>query len=300
MRKILILILLLSACSTVRENEPKQMPENYQESIETWRSDYEKKLTSPDGWLSLTGLYWLDQPISSIGNSFEYDVTLPLGGEPRKLGTISLEDSTIAFTSEPNTNFMVEGKPITKANIEPDISENPTVIKSGSVEFLVIKRNEKFGVRVRNSNNPARKNFKGVEWFPIDYQYAIEGRFEEFESPKEVLIPNVLGQNVSMKSPGIVKFRIAGEEVALQPVESGDGRLFFIFRDLSSKESTYGGGRFLYSDLPKNGKINIDFNKAENPPCAYTSFATCPLPPSQNQLRVEINAGEKRYEKPTN
>src|SRR5205085_359946 len=137
--------------------------------------------------------------------------------------------------------------------------------------------------------------FKGLHWFPIDDSYKVTAIFEQLDTPKEILIPNVLGSSFKMKSPGTLKFKIGGKAYSLQPVEEGD-HLFIIFRDLSSKTETYGAGRFLYADKPVNGRVTLDFNKSENPPCAFTSFATCPLPPPQNRLDVAINAGEKRYD----
>jgi uncharacterized protein (DUF1684 family) len=160
----------------------------------------------------------------------------------------------------------------------------------------LIKREERFGIRLKDSNSEARRNFKGLHWFPIDESYKVKARLEAWPEPKEVSVPNVLGGNFKMKSPGVLKFSLNGKECALQPVLEDDETLFIIFGDGSNRSETYKSGRFLYAEKPVNGEVVLDFNKAENPPCAFTPYATCPLPPAGNKLEVEIQAGEKRYD----
>jgi len=177
-----------------------------------------------------------------------------------------------------------------------DEKGKPTEIRTGTQTFYLIKREERSGIRVKDSNSEARRNFKGLHWFPVDESYKVAARLEAFPEPKEVMVPNVLGGKFKMKSPGILKFSLKGKEYQLQPVDEGDGALFMIFRDTSSENETYKSGRFLYAEKPVNGEAVLDFNKAENPPCAFTPYATCPLPPPGNSLEVEIKAGEKRYD----
>ena len=177
-----------------------------------------------------------------------------------------------------------------------DEKGKPTEIRTGSQTFYLIKREERFGIRLKDSQSKARLAFKGQHWFPIDESYKVTARFEALPEPKELMVPNVLGGNFKMKSPGMLKFTLKGKECSLQPVEEDDGKLFIIFGDKSNLSETYKSGRFLYADKPVNGEAVLDFNKAENPPCAFTPFATCPLPPPGNSLEVEIKAGEKRYD----
>jgi uncharacterized protein len=160
----------------------------------------------------------------------------------------------------------------------------------------LIKREERFGIRLKDSNSKARRDFKGLHWFPIVESYKVTARLEAWAEPKELSVPNVLGGNFKMKSPGVLKFSLNGKECSLQPVLEDDGTLFIIFSDGSNRNETYKSGRFLYAEKPVNGEVILDFNKAENPPCAFTPYATCPLPPAGNKLEVEIKAGEKRYE----
>ena len=190
-----------------------------------------------------------------------------------------------------------DGKSIsTTIQLVSDEKGKPTEIRTGSQTFYLIKREERFGIRLKDSQSKARLAFKGQHWFPIDESYKVTARFEAFPEAKEVMVPNVLGGKFKMKSPGTLKFALKGKEYSLQPVEEDDGKLFIIFSDGSNRSETYKSGRFLYADKPVNGEAVLDFNKAENPPCAFTPFATCPLPPPGNSLEVEIKAGEKRYD----
>lgn len=266
---------------------------NYKQEIEKWRTEHEVDLKKADGWLTVAGLFWLKEGTNTIGAGSSYDVELPadFGG---KFGEINFQNGAANLKVENNVQATSDDKNISSVELASDENGTPTVIKNGAVSFYLIKREDRFGIRVKNENSPQRVNFKGLHWFPIDKKYKITADFEKFDEPKEVLIPNVLGGNFKMKSPGILKFKIKGKEYTLQPVEEED-HLFIIFRDLSSKTETYGAGRFLYAEKPVNGTVTLDFNKAENPPCAFTTFATCPLPPRQNRLEVEIKAGEKRY-----
>ena len=215
----------------------------------------------------------------------------------RKFGEIEFKDSKAILKIEKGVEAQSDGKGITgDIDLVSDEKGKPTEIRTGTQTFYLIKREERFGIRLKDSNSEARRNFKGLHWFPIDDSYKVAAHFEAFPEAKEVSIPNVLGGNFKMKSQGTLKFSLKGKEYALQPVDEGDGTLFIIFRDKSSESDTYKSGRFLYADKPVNGEAVLDFNKAENPPCAFTAFATCPLPPPQNNLEVEIKAGEKRYD----
>ncbi|MCB1023153.1 MAG: DUF1684 domain-containing protein [Acidobacteria bacterium] len=284
------------SCEKTDSNKPlTETPAAYEARIKAWHTEYEKGLLADDGWLSLAGLVWLEEGENSIGTGKDFDVALPDRLAPGKFGTLSLKKGSVHLKVEKGIEAAASGRSITEIDLLPDTSGDPTVVKSGDIEFLLIKRNEKFGIRIRDKKNPSRVNFKGLDWFPIDRKYELTADFEPFEIDRDMPVPNVLGQTVQMKSPGMLRFKIDGKEYRLQPALNGDGRLFIIFRDLSSKKTTYGAGRFIYTKMPENGKLVLDFNKAENPPCAYTEFATCPLPPSQNELAVELSVGEKNF-----
>jgi len=229
-----------------------------------------------------------------VGESF--DVRLTDNFKQGKFGEIDFKNGAASLKVASGVDAQSDGKSISTIDLVSDEKGKPTEIRTGSQTFYLIKREDRFGIRLKDSNSEARRNFKGRHWFPIDESYKVTARLEAFPEPKEVTVPNVLGGHFKMKSPGILKFTFKGKEYSLQPVDEGDGTLFIIFRDKSSLSETYTSGRFLYADKPVNGEAVLDFNKAENPPCAFTPFATCPLPPPQNNLEVEIKAGEKRYD----
>jgi len=264
----------------------------YKVEIEGWRSNHETELRADDGWLTLTGLYWLKDGINTIGKGGEYDIQLTGNFKQARFGEIDFHDGKAVLKVEPGVDAAAAGKPVSEIEMQSDDTGPATKITTGSQTFYLIKREDKFGIRLKDSENDERRNFSGEHWFPVDQSYRVTGTFEPFDVPKDVEIPNVMGGTFKMKSPGIVKFKLQGKDLSLQPVVEDEKSLFFIFKDRTSNNETYGAGRFLYTENPVNGQVVLDFNKAENPPCAYTTFATCPVPPSQNRLDVEIKAGE--------
>jgi uncharacterized protein (DUF1684 family) len=275
---------------------PAQAQTDYVKAVEKWRSDREINLKKETGWLTVAGLFWLKEGINTVGAGENFDIRLTDNFKQGKFGEIDFKKGAAVLKVENGVEAQSDGKSISTIDLVSDEKGKPTEIRTGSQTFYLIRREDRFGIRLKDSNSEARRNFKGLHWFPIDESYKVTARFEAFAEPKEVMIPNVLGGTFKMKSPGILKFTLKGKEYSLQPVTEEDETLFIIFRDESSRSDTYKSGRFLYADKPVNGEAVLDFNKAENPPCAFTPFATCPLPPPQNNLDVEIKAGEKRYD----
>jgi uncharacterized protein (DUF1684 family) len=274
-----------------------QAQTDYGKEIEKWRSDRETNLKKETGWLTVAGLFWLKEGTNTVGAGENFDVRLTDSFKPGKFGEIEFKNGAATLKVEKGVEAQADGKSIAApVALVSDENGKPTEIRTGTQTFFVIKREERTGIRLKDSNSEARRNFKGLHWFPVDESYKVVARFEAFAEPKEISVPNVLGGKFKMKSPGALKFSLKGKEYALQPVDEGDGALFIIFRDKSSENETYKSGRFLYADKPVNGEALLDFNKAENPPCAFTAYATCPLPPPGNSLDVEIKAGEKRYD----
>src|SRR2546421_6928161 len=269
---------------------------DYVKEIEKWRTDREMNLKKETGWLTVAGLFWLKEGINTIGAGEKFDVRLTDNFKQGKFGEIAFKDGKAALKVEKGVEAQTDGRSISTIDLVSDEKGKPTEIRTGTQIFFLIKREERFGIRLKDSNSEARRNFKGLHWFPIDESYKVAARFEAFPEPKEISVPNVLGGNFKMKSPGALKFSLKGKEYALQPVDEGDGMLFIIFRDKSSENETYKSGRFLYADKPVNGEAVVDFNKAEDPPGAFTPYATCSLPPPGNSLDAEIKAGEKRYD----
>jgi len=267
---------------------------DYIKTIEKWRSDQETNLRKETGWLTVAGLFWLKEGTNTVGAGENFDVRLTDNFKQGKFGEIEFKNRAAVLKVEKGVEAQSDGKSISTIDLVSDEKGKPTEIRTGSQTFYLIKREDRFGIRLKDGNSEARRNFKGQHWFPVDASYKVAARFEAFSEPKEIMVPNVLGGNFKMKSPGMLKFSLKGKEYSLQPVDEGDGTLFIIFRDKSSENETYKSGRFLYADKPANGEATLDFNKAENPPCAFTHFATCPLPPRENKLALKVEAGEKR------
>jgi uncharacterized protein len=233
-----------------------------------WRAKYEAGLKAPDGWLSVASLSWLHEGANEIVL-------------PQKTITLRLQASKVSFENRP---------------LKSDVTDHPDVLKFGDVSLMVIERGGKLGVRVRDPNAGTRRDFTGCKWFPADPAWRVNARWFAYPKPKSIAITNILGMTDQEPSPGYAEFTLQGKTLRLEPVLE-DGELFFMFKDATSAKSTYGAGRFLYASLPNVSEVELDFNKAHNPPCAFTAFATCPLPPKQNILPVAIEAGEKNYGK---
>lgn len=267
---------------------------DYQKTVKQWREKRENDLKADDGWLTLTNLAWLKEGANTVGSSADSRVKLP-DSTAAQIGVIEFKQGAAKFLVNDGVSVFVDGKLIQSIELKSDENGKPTLIEIGDVSFTLIKREDRYGIRVRDKTSPTRQKFTGLYWFPVDESYRITADFERYETPKEIEIPNVLGGTFKMKSPGLLKFKINGKTYSLEPVEEGE-QLFIIFNDLTSRTLTYQPGRFLYSAKPVGGKVVLDFNEAYNPPCAFTEFATCPLPPAQNRLKAEIKAGELRYD----
>lgn len=270
---------------------------DYAKEIEKWRSERETNLKKESGWLTVAGLFWLKEGTNTVGVGEGFDVRLTDNFKQDKFGNIEFKNGAVVLKLAKGIEALVDGQRFFGGmNLVSDEKGKPTEIKTGTQTLSLIKREERFGIRLKDSNSEARRNFKGLHWFPVDESYKVTARLEPWPEPKEIKVPNVLGGNFNMKSPGLLKFTVRGKECSLQPVLADDGTLFIIFGDGSNERETYQSGRFLYAEKPVNGEVTLDFNKAENPPCAFTPYATCPLPPPGNKLEVEIAAGEKRYD----
>lgn len=269
-----------------------QTPSAYRAAIEKYRHDRVAELTAPDGWLAVRGLFWLHEGANTAGSDPASDIRLP-PRTAKHLGVFTLANGQISFSADPAASVTADGKPITAFTFGRGAESS---ISSAGVSLAVIRRADKIGLRMRDPESANRTGFKGLKYFPLNPAYRVHAAFTPYEKPKQVPVPNVLGQLVSMESPGYVEFTIKGQPYRLEPVYETSRRedLFFIFKDLTSRTDTYEAGRFLHTPLPQNGIVDLDFNRAYNPPCAFTEFATCPVPIKENQLSVRIPAGELR------
>jgi uncharacterized protein (DUF1684 family) len=271
--------------------------EGFQKTEKEWREGRVKRLTSPNGWLTLVGLDWLQPGENVLGSDPSSDVPLPAGKAPKRAGVLILESGVVRLKPAPDSGLMINGKPAVEGILADDTAEKTDVVTLGDLSFFVIKRGDRIGVRVRDAQSPVRTHFKGIDYFPLETKWVVTATYAPYATPKKVPIPTVLGTTETMEAPGLVTFTIDGQKLTLEPVveDPSNPRLWFIFKDATSAKETYGGGRFLYADMPKDGKVTVDFNQAYNPPCAFTPYATCPLPPKQNWLPVRVEAGEKTF-----
>jgi uncharacterized protein (DUF1684 family) len=273
--------------------------ESYRSEIQAWRDRREASLKADGGWLTVAGLFWLKEGPNRFGTDPKADILLPAGSAPSRAGVFELAAGKVTVTFARDAEATLEGQPVTRAEVRPDSSGSPDVITLGRLTLLVIERGGRLGIRLKDRASPLRKSFTGLHWFDVKEEYRIAARYVSYAEPKPIKVPNVLGQSEAMPSLGYAVFERDGQEIRLEGVlEEKDARqLFFIFRDQTSGKETYPAGRFFYADMPKDGRIVLDFNKAYNPPCAFTPYATCPLPPPQNWMPVRIEAGELRYGK---
>jgi uncharacterized protein (DUF1684 family) len=265
----------------------------YHGEIETWRLDREKQLKAEGGWLTVTGLFWLKPGVNSFGAGASNDIVLPSPAPPQA-GSLVLDSGRITVAVLPGVPVTLGGNPVTRMQLRSDAGgAAPDVLALGALTLQVIERGGRLAVRLNDGNSAARREFKGLTWYPVNPEYRVTARFTPYDQPVTMIVPSIIGVDERMASPGFVSFELAGKRLRLDPIlEPGEARLFFIIRDATSGRTTYGGGRFLYADPPKDGRVVLDFNKAQSPPCAFTPYATCPLPPPQNRLPISIEAGE--------
>jgi uncharacterized protein len=263
----------------------------YQATIESWRQELEQRLRAGDGWLTLAGLFWLNEGRNEIGAGPENDIILPPGSALEHVGSVELRDGEVTLHAASEAVVTVNGGPVVSRRLQSDATGAPDLVAIGDLTLLVLQRGDRCGIRVRDRNNPARAAFAGRRWFPIRESYRLAATFIPHEPPRQIPIANVLGTTENTASPGYVVFAIDGQDYRLDALTESD-QLWFIFRDRTSGESTYPAGRYLKAPSPRQGMVTLDFNMAYSPPCAFTPFATCPLPPPQNQLPVRIEAGE--------
>lgn len=267
----------------------------YKAEIAKYRRTRIAELTAPNGWLAVQGLFWLHEGANRAGSDPASEIRLP-SRAPKRIGVFTLTDGTVTFSAERGSVVTSAARPVETLTLDPRQGEKSAVTAAGLTLFA-IRRGDKIGLRMLDPESDARRAFHGLQYFPLDPKYRVKARFVAYEKPRQVPVPNVLGQIVPMESPGRVEFTLGGKPYSLEPVyeTSKHEDLFFIFKDLTSRAETYGAGRFLHTPLPLNGIVDLDFNRAYNPPCAFTDFATCPLPVKENQLQVRIPAGELRW-----
>ncbi|MCZ6669556.1 MAG: DUF1684 domain-containing protein [Acidobacteria bacterium] len=264
--------------------------------IQNWRDERLERLQSETGWLTLVGLFWLREGENRFGTDPANSIVLPEGTAPPFAGSFFFKSGKVRLVAPETSRITLDEQVITKRILRADDSGEPDVLRLNDLYLYLIRRGNRTGVRVKDPNNPIRTGFQGLNYFPIEPRFRIRTKLIPFDPPREIQVPNVLGTVESMEAPGQVQFPLMGRTIRLTPVIEYPEKprlLFFIFSDPTNRKETYGAGRFLYADLEEDGSVILDFNKAYTPPCAFTPFATCPLPPAVNRLQVRIEAGEK-------
>jgi uncharacterized protein len=269
----------------------------FEQEIAAWRAERVAKLTKPDGWLTLIGLHFLQTGPNRVGTAKNNDVVLSHG--PAHLGVVTVAaGGKVSLDAAPDADVRIDGQLARHGDLKWDVPSKPSVITTGTVTLIVIDRAGKKALRVKDSEAAARTRFAGLEYFLLDPAWRIEARWQPFEKLRMMPVVNILGQTEPTLVAGKAVFERDDHKVELLAIDEGlDVPLFFVISDLTSGKETYGGGRHLYVARPGvgAGRIMLDFNRAENPPCAFTPFSTCPVPPKENRLPFALRVGEKTY-----
>jgi uncharacterized protein len=298
-RRAARLALCLVAAAGCRSAEPPPQPVDeaaYRRSIGEFKAGRIENVNGPDGWNTLVGLFWLRPGANRVGSDPSAGVRLPADRAPGELGTVFVEGDSARFVAAPGADVTSDDKPVRTIRLRTDADGAPTVLAHGSLTLRVIRRGERLALRVKDSEHPARAAFAGLRYFPLDTTWRIRGRFRPAAAMDSVEIVNILGMVEKQPSPGVIEFEAGGRRHTLRPVLEGDDpTLFVMFKDATNRADTYGAGRYVYVEPPDSlGRVLLDFNRAYNPPCAFTAFATCPLPPPENHLPLAVAAGELR------
>ena len=292
---ITALLIMLSFFSCKNETLETKGSPGYIDEINKWDQHRLERLKADDGWLNLVGRTWLKPGENKFGSAKDNDVLIESDKVPDYMGIFVFEDSTVTMKVNDEVEILYNGNPVKEMVMIGDGNKDMTVFQYGSIKWNLMVRNELYGIRFRDLESEFVKSFKGIERFPVNEDWRIEAKYEAYDPPKIINVPNVLGQVDEEPSPGAIIFTKDNQTYRIDAIDAGN-KLWFIFADGTSGEETYGGGRFLYTDkADSNGIVIVDFNKAYDPPCVLTKFATCPLPPKQNYLTLRITAGEKMY-----
>ncbi len=287
-------LILMIGCT--QEKGQSEDPMAHRQEIDEWHAKRERSLKSDDGWLNLAGLYWLNEGFNTFGSATTNDIVFPEGKIAANAGTFMVQNGRVTIEASKDVEIRMDTTVISRALIHvPDSSFYP-VLSHGSLKWLVISRSGKLGVRLRDLESEAVANFKGVDRYPVDLSWRLKASFERYDPVKQIDITNILGQTYQQPCPGALVFEINGATYRLDAIDEGGDEYFVIFGDKTNEHETYPSGRYMYVSLPDaDNMVTVDFNKAYNPPCAFTAYATCPLPPRQNILDVAIEAGEKNF-----
>jgi len=285
---LLVLVACLGAIAAVGDDR-------FREENEGWRQKREADLKADDGWLTVSGLFWLRPGETRIGSDPSNDILLPAHA-PASVGTLNLREGRAEFRSAPNVTVTRNGKPFDQGELRSDADSQPDTLAVGDVKLILLKRGDRLAIRLKDNQRPFRTSFAGLRWFPVRDDWRIQAKFVAYPTTTKLVMDTIVGVTEEEESPGYVTFERGGKVYQLQAAAQKNGSLWFVFRDGTSGRTTAGGARQLYADSPKGDQVVLDFNKAVNLPCSYIPYATCPLAPPQNRLSLAIEAGELKYE----
>ena len=267
--------------------------EQYQDEVYAWREGMDANLRAKNSWLALHGLTWLKEGVTRLGSDPKNDIVLPEDSVPAVMGTIDYSPGKTTFSSEAKCAITINGQPIQHSLLAPDTSDDPSYLEIGSLRMVVIERGGLTGLRIWDNNRIERRTFPGRTWFPVDSEFQVQAEFKEHAAGRTIIVPNIQGDQEEVQSLGTVTFTLHDLEGQLEAMEAANNRLFIIIKDSTSSGKTYPAGRFMVSEEIMGSTVTLDFNRSYNPPCAFTAFATCPLPPEENHLDFPIEAGER-------
>ncbi|CAM2007351.1 DUF1684 domain-containing protein [Acanthopleuribacter pedis] len=268
---------------------------SFEQAELTWRADHEQEMKSDNSWLNLVGLFWLQEGANTFGTATDADFVLPRHATVLKAGTFFLENGKVRYEMARGQRAVVDGKAALSGPLAMD-----NVLHHNHMRFFLIKRGDRLAVRIRDLRAGEFVNFQSLSYYSPKAKFVIKADYEAYESPQILRIGTVIGTEIELIVPGVIRFALDGVEHELLPTleSEEDDKFFLMFKDQTSGSTTYSGGRYLYADLPVDGKVTLNFNRATNPPCAYTPYATCPLPPAENWMNLAIEAGERTYKAP--
>lgn len=272
---------------------------DYTREVARFRAAHEAKLRAEDGYLAVAGLFFLRDGDNAFGTDPGNDIVLPAGTAAAHSGRFHVSDRQVRVHVTDGVATL-NGAPVQAGDMQPASSEPPRPadqLRVGRLTLLVHRSGDRLAIRLRDPENPVRTGFPGLRWYDVDPRYRVVGRLTRWPSARPMEIVNILGDTLSLPNPGLVEFVVGERRFEMAPVQEPDGRLWFIFTDATAGKTTYKASRFLYTDPPAGDRVILDFNRAEQPPCAYNPWTTCPLPPPQNRLPIPIEAGERLYEK---
>jgi uncharacterized protein (DUF1684 family) len=291
----MLAVVIVLSCGGGEEKQDEQLTFEMDEI--RWREERGWSMMSTTSWLTIAGLFWLEEGENTFGTGAVNAIRLPEGSAPAEAGVFELREGIIRVIPADGVAITMKGTAIGETQLTSDGAGKPDIIALNDLKMWVLMRGDRYAIRLRDFNAPRLKNFKGLEFFPIKEEYRIRGEYHPFPAPRQVMVPTIIGTEAVMVSPGYITFGLAERHLRLDAFEAGNdpNKLFIVFKDRTSGAETYGACRFLTAEILDDDGVDLNFNRAHNPPCAYTPYATCPLPPRRNELSVRIEAGEKMY-----